>query len=358
MEKNQNWNQSGSDYSPASISTLVNKLPVAIFRMLKSPMGNIYLSQISEKFEFSHKIYGKDDKFIKRVKKTFETTSGNLGILLNGVKGTGKTVTCELIANSLNLPVILVDSNFEKLIPFINSLEEDVVLLFDEFEKTFVNDDDNNDISESVNLLSIMDGASKGNYRKVFLLTTNNLRVNENLLQRPGRIRYLKNYGNLTEDIILEILDDKLFYPEFKTDILTFISKLEIVTIDIVISIIMEVNIHRESPEEFKEFFNVKLISDCFYVEKVSILNNLETVKTIGRNVKVAPDVFKTPNEDLIESGLYINGRHMGYIGHIVCKGEVSTDPDYDEKTSDEEKVSYRIERALSFNGIMTSMAV
>ena len=63
-------------------------------------------------------------------------------------------------------------------------------------------------------MLSIMDGATNSEHRRVFLLTTNSLYINDNLLQRPGRIRYLKTFKDLTPEIIEEIVDDFLIYKE------------------------------------------------------------------------------------------------------------------------------------------------
>ena len=47
-------------------------------------------------------------------------------------------------------------------------------------------------------------------------MTTNNLSVNENLLSRPSRIRYLKEFGNLSLDAINNYLDDNLSKENYK----------------------------------------------------------------------------------------------------------------------------------------------
>jgi hypothetical protein len=103
-----------------------------------------------------------------------------------------------------------------------------------------------------------MDGIFKSEYKHVFLLTTNDLYINRNMLQRPGRIRYVKTYEDLTSDIVEEIIDDLLINKSHKEDCIASISKLEIITVDLVKSIIQEINIHNESPKKFMDFFNVK----------------------------------------------------------------------------------------------------
>ena len=87
---------------------------------------------------------------------------------------------------------------------------------------------------------------------------SNTLYVNENLLARPSRIRYLKVFGNLELPIIFEILDDLLINKAHKDSLITYISSLEIITVDIVKAIIEECNIHDCPAEDFQDFFNVQ----------------------------------------------------------------------------------------------------
>ena len=62
-------------------------------------------------------------------------------MLLVGPPGTGKTLfakkLCEL-AKNYQMPVILVDRQFDGLTAFIDSIKQEAVVLFDEFDKTMV----------------------------------------------------------------------------------------------------------------------------------------------------------------------------------------------------------------------------
>lgn len=49
----------------------------------------IYLEEFANDFHFDFKVYGVESRLIDHIMKTFENTSSNLGILFNGVKGTG-----------------------------------------------------------------------------------------------------------------------------------------------------------------------------------------------------------------------------------------------------------------------------
>ena len=250
-----NWVQINNDYLLQEVSQQVTKLPVGVYKVNLNPItSELFLTHLQEKFEFPYKVYGVENKFVERVAKTFKNTTGNLGVLMNGVKGTGKTVTSEMICNELNLPVLIVPAAYKNLPDFINQVQQDVVVFFDEYEKMYNNYDSS--------ILTVMDGVLNNEHRKVFLLTTNNSYINDNLLQRPGRIRYVKEFTDLTLEVIMEIVEDKLVHKELKDQCVDFISKLETITMDIVNAVISEVNIHNEDPIVFKDIFNINMIEN------------------------------------------------------------------------------------------------
>lgn len=247
--------------------TLSPILDDGIYSIMFNPMMGFSLNRIADKFEFGFKLYGLDEKLITHVLNTYnkQETKHNLGVLLNGAKGTGKTVTAKYLANKLGLPVIICDAPHPGLATFLASINQDCVFFFDEFEKNFScgNDDD----CAGEDLLSIMDGVYSGNNCHVFLLTTNELRINDNLLSRPSRIRYLKSFGDvISRNILEEYIDDNLIKKEYKEEILDFVDSLTMVTIDIVKSIVDEINLHDCHIDEFKQFFNVKEAVYRYYV--------------------------------------------------------------------------------------------
>ena len=126
------------------------------------------------------------------------------------------------------------------------------MFFFDEFEKQFDEDD--------YSILQIMDGVYTSPYRRVFLLTTNKTNINENMISRPSRIRYMKEFGNLELAVVNEYLDDNLQDLSRKDELLAYLDMLTFSTIDVLKSIVEEVNIL--GFDEFmrsKSDFNVKL---------------------------------------------------------------------------------------------------
>lgn len=207
---------------------------------------------------------------------------------------------------------------------------------------------------EDVDLLSIMDGVFNSPHRRVFILTTNKLYVNENLLGRPSRIRYRKSFGNLSPEVIQEYLEDNLKNKEFAPEILEFIDTLSISTIDILKSVVDEVNIHDASINDFKHFLNVEQAKYSYMTE---FYTDDEEVMTVDKFKELFSKVgTKEKDEDGDEYtvtkshlGIYsrrINtsmsidflqvGEDLGGWGRIVeplnKDGIIVTETDYGEK--------------------------
>lgn len=264
----QIWLQDGNVFSQGSATTVSHPegLPKGIYEV-KVSMTGFYLSKIAESFTFDYKLYDLNQKFINHVLKTYKNTTGNLGILLNGIKGTSKTVTAKELCNHLQLPVILVqsmgDSN-DKLINYLSTtINFDCIFFFDEYEKEF---------KDSSDVLSFMDGTYNSIYRKIFLLTTNELKVDPNLLGRPSRIRYKKSFNNLPEEVTREILNDILENKTAIEKVIELTHSMNIITIDLIKAIATEINIHGiEALPDIKEIFNIEFSKFTYMYREVQV---------------------------------------------------------------------------------------
>lgn len=219
-----------------------------VFNLVKSPNpmdGRIGLEKVADKFEFPFKIYDLGiNGFIQKVKHTwnseiFEKSGQNLGIILNGVKGTGKTIGAKILCNEINIPVINISYPIEGMLEFIQSLEFECIILLDEAEKTFPS----SDMGASQLLLKMIDGVMNKS-RKLYVLTTNTLDINDNLKGRPGRIRYIQNFRNITPKAVEDYLADNLIRKEAIESIYSLLNSLEVSTIDTLKSIVDEANIY------------------------------------------------------------------------------------------------------------------
>jgi len=249
------WHNSGENTFYYGLPTDQSKqLEVGVYNLCWDVKKDcFFLSLIQPEFQFNMvKLYNFDDGFVNHVTKTYENTNGNMGVLLSGIKGCGKTVSAKQICRKLKLPVILIPrGDWNGMPSFFSEIKQDLILFIDEFEKTF------DTTVKQERLLSLMDGAYSDKYRRLFLLTTNTMEISTNLLQRPGRVRYVKKYAQLELNVIEEVINDRLKYPEFKSSLLQFFAGLSLLTIDVVTALIDEVNIHKMGPESFGAFFNV-----------------------------------------------------------------------------------------------------
>lgn len=317
----QKWVNEGGIYFPISGDTVLLKTPGnGIFNVVKSPNqmdARLGLQRIADTFEFNFKIYELGcDEMLKTIKKTWKSDvfvkgEKNLGVIFNGLKGTGKTLSAKLLCNALDLPVVIVQYPYEGLVNFLQSLCFECIVFIDEAEKTFKKGEDD-DV-----LLRLIDGVYNQT-RKLYILTTNQLTLNDNLLGRPGRIRYHFEFGNLLPKAINDYLDDNLL-PQFanqRRNILNQVDLLEISTIDILKALVDEVNIHGQLPEnmclnipaakhafEILEFYNITEL-DRYKEIKVFISRqmNESEASTISEWIHKPQKINKKKtNEDLLE---------------------------------------------------------
>lgn len=285
------WINQDKIFNHAEIPKVSEKLEPGVYELGMGPAG-FFLRHITDKFELPEKVYGIEKDLVERIVKTHKTLDKNFGVVLNGLKGTGKTVTAKLVCNMLKLPVILVNAPFQNMGAFINEIDQDVVMMFDEFEKTYSfyrEEDEDGDRGKGGlgSLLTLMDGVFTTKYKRLFILTTNEDRLPDQFISRPTRIRYIKHFADLPLECILEILNDKVVNKKLIPDLTKLLSNLEIITVDIVKSIAEEANIYNSANPEFYKIFNVKKPSKKF---EVWIAEGKKKPKLIQSNYILRPD--------------------------------------------------------------------
>lgn len=245
----QKWiNDGGILYPIPGYASLLTSPGNGIFRIYENPQTKrLGLEKIDDTFRFDFKIYDLDcEDIMSKIIKTwtsdlFRESNKNLGVIFNGIKGTGKTIAAKQLCNRIGLPVIVISKPVDGMLEFIQSLHFESIILIDEAEKTFR--------EEQEVLLKMIDGVYN-DMRKLYILTTNKLSIDENLLGRPGRIRYIKEFSNLSAKAVNDVIDDNLNDISLKDDVLKVVDSLEISTIDILKAIIDECNIMGSIPSD------------------------------------------------------------------------------------------------------------
>src|ERR1044072_999168 len=234
------------------IEVMYSLTPGNVYVLKMASFGQLELVDATN-LELPKKIYDFEVDFRSQVLKTLNNkdSKNNVGVLLEGYKGQGKSVVAKQLAIESKLPIIMIDSPINKeydLIGFLNSIKLDHVLFIDEFEKIFAGKDDNESKVHSQNVfLTLLDGIYSSTHKRLFLITTN------------------------------DEIGDKYINPSD-------------CTIDLLTTIIEEINLHNKPYSEFKEFFNhkeKKLEYSKFKMEKDGTWKWVEDV-TVRR--EIGPD--------------------------------------------------------------------
>jgi len=249
--------------------------------------GNCWLEDI-EDFKFPDKIYDVNDNLRKYIIKSYFANKTNLGVLLTGNKGQGKSLTAKLICSELKQPTIIINKQIPadvNFIKFLSEIKQDHTLFVDEFEKLFDTKKESNDTkgyhTQEV-FLSFMDGVITNEHKVLFLLTTND-GVNEFFINRPSRIKFLQEYNELPEELFNLIADDKLNNPEYKQDLEENVSLVNL-NIDLLISIIDDINLFDEPFSKFKDMYNYKF--EQYKYEVYHIENGTDVFKSFYTSSK------------------------------------------------------------------------
>lgn len=209
--------------------------------------------KLAPDFSMPSKIYETDEdkRFVSKVLNYYnKSENGTTGVMLSGLKGSGKTVTAKNIALQSNLPIILIDKGFRPsfLIKLFNKMSEtEACFLFDEIDKLGEDYDDDY-------LLKILDGANSSG-KKLMLCTCNDADdINEYLVDRCSRIRYWREFDELSASMIQNILEDKLNDKEEIKPLTDFIiENFAVVSFDNIASFVDEVNEYPTA--SFEELF-------------------------------------------------------------------------------------------------------
>lgn len=238
-------------------------LPGHVYSVHNSIFGP-YLNKEAAFKDPENFIYEEED-FHNHILNSFQSFDSNCGVVLQGKKGQGKSVSAKKLAMRSNLPIITINKKIESdfdIISFLDSIPCQYVLMIDEFEKLFEigatdgerNNSKNTDYANQDIFLSFLDGARSTEYKKLIILTCNN-NVSDFLINRPGRIRFKKNYNFLTETFYNLLIDKYLQYPEFRQDLKNNLP-LRDATVDLVKSIAGEINAAKKPYSSFKDWFN------------------------------------------------------------------------------------------------------
>lgn len=272
-------------YSEDNIKTY-NLLPAGTYDVNFSKFTGFFLTSRENLSLGEEKIYGGSERKVNKILNSFELSTRNLGAILSGPKGVGKSLIARMIADKsvkYGFPVVIISSYVPGIASFISSIKQETVVIFDEFEKMFGCSDENDPQEE---LLSLFDGIDTG--KKLFIITCNEVdELNSYLINRPGRFHYHFVIENPTPEEIEEYMKDKL-KPEYYDCIPQIInfSFLGSITYDCLRAIAFEIN-NGYSLEETLQDLNISR-ERCVYFNAICIFEDGEVCCATTRAVNLA----------------------------------------------------------------------
>ena len=235
---------------------LHEKLPVGVYNLNFDDDSRCFFLEKLLDFVLPDKIYGKSSGYARRVVHTFLDRPLSTGVLLSGIKGSGKSLLAKqisVLAKESNIPTIVINRNWkgDSFNAFIQSIESEAVIIFDEFEKTYQGHDDQNKI------LTLLDGVYPT--KKLFLITSNETRnVSDYLINRPGRIYYSFEFKELEKEAIIEYCNDNLNNKSHIDDIIKYTTVYSFFNFDMLHAVVEEMNRYKESMFKVLEVLNIE----------------------------------------------------------------------------------------------------
>lgn len=244
------------------------QLPAQNYVVRFQEQKGFYLEEYPSVQITESKIYGKHLSKVAKVLSSFKIYKRNLGVILSGDKGIGKSLCAKILAAEtvrMGYPVIFVDTFYPGIASYIEKIDQECMVMFDEFDKTFGGVRSKEGFADpQAGLLTLFDGISPG--KKLFVITCNSLRtLNDYLVNRPGRFHYHFRFEYPNAEEIKEYLQDKLdeaYWGEIDKVIL-FAKKVDL-NYDCLRSIAFELNLGLSFSEAIKDL-NILNLSEETY---------------------------------------------------------------------------------------------
>lgn len=306
--------------------TTYDQLPPKTYRVNYDPETRIFSLLEAHDFEIPEtKIYGQHLDKVKKVLNSMDKMNRNLGVILSGDKGIGKSLFSKCLglkARKKGIPVILVNEYHEGIANFLEEIEQTVMILFDEYDKTF----DEKKHNCQAEMLSLFDGVSAG--KKLFVITCNEIQsLSQYLINRPGRFHYHFRFLYPTADEIRDYMEDKLdkqYYDEIE-NVIAFSVRMNL-NYDCLRSIAFELN----NGLKFQEAINDLNIIRISQYKNIKIIVEFENQATLSGKIKE----WQLYDNTITDMSIYLpdNIRPLSYVGEYIGEFPMNFSNNYIDK--------------------------
>ena len=289
--------------------------------------GKDFTATPMDDYTIDDKLYGDVFEKTTHILKSYSLRDHGTGVLLEGEKGSGKTLTMKLLScrarTELKIPTLIVNKPYagDEFNMYIKSLPE-CVLCFDEFEKVY------SDRNKQSKLLTLYDGLFST--KKLIIKTVNNSNLlDTNFINRPSRIYYRLKYTSLSARFIAEYCEDELDNMKDLRGILKLATLQGSFNFDTLQALIEEMNRFKTPAKEAAEMLNISIDSNIEYT--IYITSNDEAMltnpaqqwpKRIFNNPLMSPSIslnwecLPASTEKQDDSPLGFSGSRSGPVRH------------------------------------------
>lgn len=306
--------------------TTYDQLPPKTYRVDYDPETRIFSLLETHDFEIPEtKIYGQHLDKVKKVLNSMDKMNRNLGVILSGDKGIGKSLFSKCLglkARKKGIPVILVNEYHEGIANFLEEIEQTVMILFDEYDKTF----DEKKHNCQAEMLSLFDGVSAG--KKLFVITCNEIQsLSQYLINRPGRFHYHFRFLYPTADEIRDYMEDKLdkqYYDEIE-NVIAFSVRMNL-NYGCLRSIAFELN----NGLKFQQAINDLNIIRISQYKNIKIIVEFENQATLSGKIKE----WQLYDNTITDMSIYLpdNIRPLSYVGEYIGEFPMNFSNNYIDK--------------------------
>lgn len=306
--------------------TTYDQLPPKTYRVDYDPETRIFSLLEAHDFEIPEtKIYGQHLDKVKKVLNSMDKMNRNLGVILSGDKGIGKSLFSKCLglkARKKGIPVILVNEYHEGIANFLEEIEQTVMILFAQYDKTF----DEKKHNCQAEMLSLFDGVSAG--KKLFVITCNEIQsLSQYLINRPGRFHYHFRFLYPTADEIRDYMEDKLdkqYYDEIE-NVIAFSVRMNL-NYDCLRSIAFELN----NGLKFQEAINDLNIIRISQYKNIKIIVEFENQATLSGKIKE----WQLYDNTITDMSIYLpdNIRPLSYVGEYIGEFPMNFSNNYIDK--------------------------